>query len=139
LKIEKQISNKITSLALQIANYDNICTEKKLKPLNDLIEEFVDGLEHDRTDTKARKFFKGMTKEDLEKLWNKSDPTKRIEILEMGGDSYTAHIDKLDSYGGWRSAELESQILDDKFGECEWLDSEAIEQIFGEYLEESKD
>lgn len=90
------------------------------------------------TEKIAKEYFKGMTMDYLEKLWNKSKFEKRYEILEHC-PYYLQHLDKLDSFGGLRKGELEEQIIKAKFGRCEWLETETIQELFGEFLRESKD
>jgi len=135
MKLELQINNKIEKLAGYLANDSKkVCTEKNLKPLNELISQYLKELELNSQDSRARKFFKDMKYADLKKLWNESNTSVRIDIIEKVGDSFSVHTSKLDSYGGLRVGEIEDDIIRSDFGECEWMDHTVIEELIGKFL-----
>ncbi len=87
----------------------------------------------------AKEYFSKYTYEDLEKLWNK-DTSKaypvRCDILYRNPYVNDA-LNKLDSHGGMRWAELFEEVVRDDFNESEWLDMNDLYSVFLKKSEEN--
>ena len=113
--------------------------------MNNQIEQ-IEKLEHKLSERKshikeqiAKEYYSKYTYNDLRKLWNKykKDPYKRYDLILDKNPNFHHALEKLDSYGGLRSGELEDEIIkDDDFDNPQWID---FHELFDEYLKESNE